>query len=113
VKHRLERAPICPYCNTEYELEGNIRDEWATLQCPACDKRFHTETYVSVEYSSVGDCKLNDELPHEMAPTIYSKSFRCSKCFTEAYDWQLPDGKHPRFNADEVRMIDSAKEESA
>jgi NAD-dependent SIR2 family protein deacetylase len=103
------RFPVCPYCSHNqdrddlHSYDGDI-DE---LECEKCQKKFYYQTIISIEYSTVGDCKANGELPHTLKQKfpVSIKHFSCTKCQSEYYDWQLAEGPSQRLTKDEYTIV--------
>lgn len=86
-------------------------DDWCShdedtdeVECEKCEKKFMVQTNVTTQYSSVGDCLANGEMPHELECTFQHETtiyYTCKKCKGDVYDWQLPGGKHPILKAGE------------
>lgn len=101
------REPVCPYCAHKQDasdMSGYDEEELET-ECESCSKKFDVKKIISVEYSTVGDCKLNGEMPHHLVKWKDSPGpFRCTKCQGEAYEWELEGGQYPRYKKDEYTV---------
>lgn len=103
------RQPVCPYCKTKIDFDDcPVRDdEEREEECPQCEKRFWIKTRVEIRFDSMGDCRLNDELPHKlklMFDLATTKEYRCIKCDAEIYDWQLT-GERAALKPHEFEVI--------
>jgi DNA-directed RNA polymerase subunit RPC12/RpoP len=105
--------PVCPYCGSTNETsedmsnDGDVK-EW---DCDKCGKKFLVQTVVSVQYSTMGDCSINHELPH-----ILKKSWtdvgplECKKCKANIYEWSLEGGKYQALTKDQYQEEDKLNE---
>lgn len=95
------RYPVCPYCKAnqdEYYRNSETTD--FDGECCNCGKKIIIGTRIEALYDTVGDCKLNNELPHELFLTWPEEimQYKCKKCQREYYDWELPNGKYPKLS---------------
>lgn len=106
--------PICPYCKQTYGVEdwcSSHDSEDIEVECGSCSKKFMVQPYVRIQYSTVGDCALNGELPHEFISSGRAGGpFTCRKCKGEAYDWEFPGGQYPHFTENEFVIIKKSEE---
>jgi len=114
MKHQFKLNIICPYCDYEDHdsWEYNIDpDSSEMIECGRCEKKFVVTKFVSVKYSTVGDCAKNDELPHELKDNSFInkgqelKQYQCKKCSEEFYDWELAGGTYEKLKAEEYKIL--------
>lgn len=114
MKHSFENDIICPYCDKEQEKDRSThRKEYLyDLICQYCEKKFDVELYEKLEYSTEGNCRTNNELPHILIQINEwlglpenKKEYECSKCFSGYYEWQLSNGKYPKLKENEYVII--------
>lgn len=115
MKHSYEDELKCPYCNwiddEPYEYFERRYNDTIEVECPACEKKFHATQNHTVDYSTVGDCKLNGELPHTLK-SGFGRCYSCTKCFEEFWDWELAEGNHPKLKKEEYEILpDTNKDE--
>ncbi len=104
--------PICPWCSYEdKDWEENLsiaNEDGATTEteCPSCDKKYK----VSLSVSYYFDTKATGCNHHELVPELYFTSgelhqYKCRLCSNCFYDWQLPDGRHPRLKEGQFTIL--------
>lgn len=81
-------SPICPYCSTEYDASDSCAndDQESELECQNCNKIFFCRTRMVAEYSTVGSCEKNKQMPHLLKKTWPDEinQYVCTKC---NYEW--------------------------
>lgn len=92
--------PVCPYCGDLKELmESGISDqdgEISDVQCNVCEKFYSVKTRKIYEFDTAGDCKKNNQLPHQLSKGRHT--YLCLNCKNEYYDFELQGKRdwHPR-----------------
>ena len=89
--HWGERQPICTYCELKYEIEGDYLDEYESEITCECGKKYFFQARHKIEYDSVGDCAINNELPHELIGG--SAYYHCRKCRGEVFTFNFDGDK--------------------
>lgn len=107
--------PVCPYCFRENPLEDEYPRDGDTeeIECCHCEKKFWRTTSISVDYSTVGDCELNGEMPHRLRVKYHvgnNTLYECATCLVPWYDWNLPGGQYPKLKEGEF-ILPPAKED--
>lgn len=100
--------PVCPYCKAVQDISDDRPSDgdFRITECDNCEKKFCRSTIISVDYSTVGDCEANGELPHELVLTSsHVQEFTCKKCRGTVYDWQFPNGRHPKLKEGEFIIL--------
>lgn len=99
--------PKCPYCGENWETEGEFYDGYhGELECGSCSKKFIVQCRYSIEYDTVGDCRANGELPHELKKGYFKDSaFECQKCRSQFYKWELDGGQYQKLNKEDYKII--------
>lgn len=109
--------PICPYCRKVNTVEKDWADfAEVNIKCGHCLKAFTFQVHRDIKFSTKGNCKLNNELPHtlqfekKLENTSY---YHCTKCKAEFYSWELHGGEYPEFEKDEYVILKEPPEFTA
>lgn len=109
IQEQIGDTPTCPYCEHKYDLDYTMDDnEEMEIECGVCSKKYRTNSSHTVTYFSLGDCKLNNELPHRLRLEIdfeNIKVYKCLKCGTDFPDWALPSGEFPKLVEGEFEFL--------
>lgn len=81
-----ESEITCPFCNHVFSDSYEF-GECGEQECYECEKKFYYSQHIEVTYSTVGDCKLNEE-EHDFQ-FRHCAEF-CTKCGEINRD-ELPD----------------------
>ena len=60
IEHEYTKDIVCPYCGEEVGDSWEFQDECGELECYECNKKFHWNRIITVEYCTSADCHDND-----------------------------------------------------
>ncbi len=81
-------------------------DEVRDIQCSSCEKFYSVCTRVVFEFDSVGDCKKNKQMPHQLKKGwTESSPYICINCKGEYYDFDLKGTNSWHLKPDEFVIL--------
>lgn len=96
MRHLFKSKIICPYCD---KPNHDSHDDLVSYspefesECGHCGKTFIVEAFnPAPDFSTVGDCETNNELPHVLVDELNfdgCRTFMCTKCFRTLYSEEL------------------------
>ena len=103
--------PKCPWCDHEekdwQELISCSHDgDTEEVECSSCDKKYEISMHISYDFSSkaVG-CEKHELVPEYYLMEKKLHQYKCRLCKSCFYDWQLPDGEHPKLKDGQFVLI--------
>ena len=105
-------SPKCPYCNHSQDMGDWRGDDGviAKYDCEKCKKIFLICTRIEEVYDTVGDCEINNQMPHKLKLRWnfnYARQYLCVNCKMVKRDWELAGGMHENLSQDKYEIIDS------